>query len=202
MGIRDLIRDYKGLNVISIYIEEKRGPILAMDEQGNILQNDEQLPQLEANFNQQGIGECEETEIRDEGVGERGEPEIRDEGVREREESEIRDEGVGERKERLRILMSQMPTQSSSIPVSESAPQNMAEFRPSVQQNMPQQRPHVQQTMPQQRPQNVPAQHPIPRPTFKPFQVPQPVAPQASASSIVRPPQYNAYFFLKAKYLD
>ncbi|KAK4431291.1 hypothetical protein Salat_0891200 [Sesamum alatum] len=105
-GIRDLIRDYKGLNVISIYIKEKPGPILAMDGQGNILKNDEQLPQLEVDFNQQGIGECEETEIRDEGnenrdegVGEREEPEIRDEGVGEREEPEIRDEGIGEREE-------------------------------------------------------------------------------------------------------
>ncbi|KAK4427852.1 hypothetical protein Salat_1554200 [Sesamum alatum] len=135
-----------------------------MDEKGNILQNDEQLPQLEADFNQQGIGECEETEIRDEGnenrdegVGEREEPEIKDEGVGEREESEIRDEGEAEdtyvpsesnAAESVHVL-DKMPTQSSSIPASESTHQNMAEFRPFVQQNMPQQRPPVQQTMPQ-----------------------------------------------------
>ncbi|KAK4434941.1 hypothetical protein Salat_0657100 [Sesamum alatum] len=80
-----------------------------MDEQGNTLQDNEQLPQSEASFNEQGIGECEKPENRDDGVGDRDEAinregneemtENRDESVGERGETEIRDEDVGEREE-------------------------------------------------------------------------------------------------------
>ncbi|KAK4415535.1 hypothetical protein Salat_2660900 [Sesamum alatum] len=50
-GIRNLLRDYKGCNAISIYIEEKSGPLLSVDEHGNILTVDESIPQLEYNTN-------------------------------------------------------------------------------------------------------------------------------------------------------
>ncbi|KAK4418435.1 hypothetical protein Salat_2256300 [Sesamum alatum] len=45
-GIRELLRAYRGLEVIPIYIEEKQGPLLVIDTQGNILPTDEQIPSL------------------------------------------------------------------------------------------------------------------------------------------------------------
>ncbi|KAK4415515.1 hypothetical protein Salat_2658900 [Sesamum alatum] len=49
VGIRNLLRDYKGCSAISIYIEEKSGPLLSVDEHGNILTVDESIPQLDYN---------------------------------------------------------------------------------------------------------------------------------------------------------
>ncbi|KAL0415683.1 UNVERIFIED_CONTAM: hypothetical protein Slati_3400200 [Sesamum latifolium] len=46
-GITELLRDYKGCNVISLYFEEKAGPLLSVDVDGNILHNDDNVPQLE-----------------------------------------------------------------------------------------------------------------------------------------------------------
>ncbi|KAK4434773.1 hypothetical protein Salat_0640200 [Sesamum alatum] len=67
-GIRNLLRDYKSCNAISIYIEEKSGPLLSVDEHGNILTVDESIPQLE--YNTDGGGE----------MGDEGGDEMGDEG--------------------------------------------------------------------------------------------------------------------------
>ncbi|KAK4411963.1 hypothetical protein Salat_2998900, partial [Sesamum alatum] len=45
-GIRELLRDFQGLSVIPIYFEEKQGPLLVVDTQGNIISTDEQIPRL------------------------------------------------------------------------------------------------------------------------------------------------------------
>ncbi|KAK4437136.1 hypothetical protein Salat_0047500 [Sesamum alatum] len=45
-GIRELLRDFKGLSVIPLYFEEKQGPLLVVDTQGNIISTDEQIPRL------------------------------------------------------------------------------------------------------------------------------------------------------------
>ncbi|KAK4416829.1 hypothetical protein Salat_2508400, partial [Sesamum alatum] len=45
-GIRDLCRIFKGLSVVPIYFEEKQGPLLALDTQGNILPLEEHIPSL------------------------------------------------------------------------------------------------------------------------------------------------------------
>ncbi|KAK4433470.1 hypothetical protein Salat_1109300 [Sesamum alatum] len=50
-GIRDLLTDYKGYSVISIYIEEKARTLLSIDEHDNVLTVDESIPQLEYNTN-------------------------------------------------------------------------------------------------------------------------------------------------------
>ncbi|KAL0434500.1 UNVERIFIED_CONTAM: hypothetical protein Slati_2784300 [Sesamum latifolium] len=45
-GIRELLRDYKGLSVVPIYFEEKQGPLVVVDTQGNIISTEEQIPSL------------------------------------------------------------------------------------------------------------------------------------------------------------
>ncbi|KAK4428414.1 hypothetical protein Salat_1141000 [Sesamum alatum] len=45
-GIRQLLKDYKGCRVISIYFEEKAGPLLSVDRDGNILNVVDPVPQL------------------------------------------------------------------------------------------------------------------------------------------------------------
>ncbi|KAL0430340.1 UNVERIFIED_CONTAM: hypothetical protein Sradi_0660000 [Sesamum radiatum] len=45
-GIRELLREYKGLSVIPIYFEEKQGPLLVIDTQGNILPIEDPTPSL------------------------------------------------------------------------------------------------------------------------------------------------------------
>ncbi|KAK4412723.1 hypothetical protein Salat_2919500 [Sesamum alatum] len=46
-GIRELLRDYRDCNVISLYFEDKAGPLLSVDIDGNILHNVDPVPQLE-----------------------------------------------------------------------------------------------------------------------------------------------------------
>ncbi|KAK4390054.1 hypothetical protein Sango_2068700 [Sesamum angolense] len=66
-GIIELLRDYKGYNVISVYIEEKSGPLLSIDASGNILSFDEYVPLLQYSVgdagDEEGIG------AQNEGVG-------------------------------------------------------------------------------------------------------------------------------------
>ncbi|KAK4382950.1 hypothetical protein Sango_2824200 [Sesamum angolense] len=45
-GIRELLRDYKGLNVIHLYVVENSGPIIAVDALGNIIEDNVPMPQL------------------------------------------------------------------------------------------------------------------------------------------------------------
>ncbi|KAL0309281.1 UNVERIFIED_CONTAM: hypothetical protein Sradi_5870400 [Sesamum radiatum] len=46
-GIRELLRDYKDNNVISIYFQDKVSPLLSVDVDGNILHVNDSVPQLE-----------------------------------------------------------------------------------------------------------------------------------------------------------
>ncbi|KAK4432793.1 hypothetical protein Salat_1041500 [Sesamum alatum] len=46
MGIRELLRDYKGLDVIPLYVVENPGPIIAVDALGNIIEDNAPMPQL------------------------------------------------------------------------------------------------------------------------------------------------------------
>ncbi|KAK4429015.1 hypothetical protein Salat_1201500 [Sesamum alatum] len=46
VSIRKLLKDYKGLDVIPLYIEENPGPIIDVDLHGNIIENTLPLPQL------------------------------------------------------------------------------------------------------------------------------------------------------------
>ncbi|KAK4441842.1 hypothetical protein Salat_0519100 [Sesamum alatum] len=135
-GIRDLIRDYKALNIIAINIEEKAGRILVVDERGNILQDNEQLPQLEADLDEQGIRECEKTKNRDEGVRER------DETIN-MEENEEMTENRDEETEDINVpsattatesvhVSDEMSTQSSSTTAQNLHPKNMSLPRPAV----------------------------------------------------------------------
>ncbi|KAK4409116.1 hypothetical protein Sango_0492600 [Sesamum angolense] len=71
-GITELLRDYKGLNVISLYIEENSGPIIAVDALGNVIENNVAIPQLMYDVEIEGV-EVSETGAVDggqtEGVG-------------------------------------------------------------------------------------------------------------------------------------
>ncbi|KAL0446334.1 UNVERIFIED_CONTAM: hypothetical protein Slati_1761300 [Sesamum latifolium] len=91
-GIRELLRDYKGCNVISIYIEEKAGPLLSVDTTGNILNSEEVVPLLQ--YSVEGAGDEEDIEVENEGVGvEEG---VENEGVGVEEGVENEDVGVEE----------------------------------------------------------------------------------------------------------
>ncbi|KAK4413094.1 hypothetical protein Salat_2956600 [Sesamum alatum] len=45
-GIIELLRACRGLDVIPLYFEEKQGPSLVIDTQGNIIPTDDQIPSL------------------------------------------------------------------------------------------------------------------------------------------------------------
>ncbi|KAG8376562.1 hypothetical protein BUALT_Bualt09G0076300 [Buddleja alternifolia] len=54
-GVIDLIRAYKGMNVVHIYVEDVSSPLLVVDTQGNIISNSQPmfcLPPCETNINQ------------------------------------------------------------------------------------------------------------------------------------------------------
>ncbi|KAL0408255.1 UNVERIFIED_CONTAM: hypothetical protein Sradi_1759900 [Sesamum radiatum] len=88
-GIRELLRDYQGLNVISIYIEELSGPILAVDKHGNLLDTVVSVPQI-TYIDKRGEGAGNEV---DEVVGEEGGEGARNKGGEVAEEEG--GEGVG-----------------------------------------------------------------------------------------------------------
>ncbi|KAK4438723.1 hypothetical protein Salat_0206900 [Sesamum alatum] len=49
-GIVELSKAYKNLPVISIYIEEKEGPLLVLDTQGNVITSQKKVPSLPFDF--------------------------------------------------------------------------------------------------------------------------------------------------------
>ncbi|KAK4397703.1 hypothetical protein Sango_1245800 [Sesamum angolense] len=76
-GITELLRDYKGLNVISLYIEENSGPIIAVDALGNVIENNVAIPQLMYDVEIEGVevsetGAVDGVKLRCWGVGETG----------------------------------------------------------------------------------------------------------------------------------
>ncbi|KAL2241752.1 UNVERIFIED_CONTAM: hypothetical protein Sindi_0293200 [Sesamum indicum] len=92
-AIRELFRDYKGCNVISIYIEENTGPLLSIDASGNILNYEEHVPILQYGVedagDEEGIkAENESFGVENEGVG------VENEGV-EAEAGNVENEGAG-----------------------------------------------------------------------------------------------------------
>ncbi|KAL0289067.1 UNVERIFIED_CONTAM: hypothetical protein Sangu_2629600 [Sesamum angustifolium] len=86
-GIIELLRDYKGYNVISIYIEEKSGPLLSIDASGNILNFDEHVPLL-----QYSVGDAGD----EEGIGAQNEGVGVEEGIQEGAVGENESVGVEE----------------------------------------------------------------------------------------------------------
>ncbi|KAK4387796.1 hypothetical protein Sango_2386200 [Sesamum angolense] len=101
-GIIELLRDYKGYNVISIYIEEKSGPLLSIDASGNILNFDEHVPLLQYSVgdagDEEGIGAQNEGVGVEEGIQEGAVGENESVGVEEGVENEAAgvEEGIQE----------------------------------------------------------------------------------------------------------
>ncbi|KAK4434287.1 hypothetical protein Salat_0591500 [Sesamum alatum] len=87
MGIRELLKDYKGLDVIPLYVVENPVPIIAVDTLGNTIEDHAPMPQLTYEWDT----ELMDAEGVSEGIG-------LNEGVSENEEGdgEGPDTGVGE----------------------------------------------------------------------------------------------------------
>ncbi|KAK4417369.1 hypothetical protein Salat_2562500 [Sesamum alatum] len=190
VGIRELLRDYKGLDVIPLYIEENPGPIIVVDSHGNIIENTIPLPQLMYEGNP-GLRETEggvEGEI---GIGEEADSggEGDDEG-----EHEVQNEEMGASDEGLApgecdVQNDEMGAGDEGLAEGEDAntdiliictPPNDAE---NVQTSC------VSNQVPTQRQQNVPAYR-LPRPQNVPaYRPPRPqTVPQPSAQNVNQQP--------------
>ncbi|KAL2231251.1 UNVERIFIED_CONTAM: hypothetical protein Sindi_1719500, partial [Sesamum indicum] len=91
--IRELLRNYKGYNVISIYIEEKADPLLSIDVIDNILNFEELVPLLQ--YDIEGARGEAGIEAENQSVGVEEGVEGDSEGVRVEEGAEGDNEGVG-----------------------------------------------------------------------------------------------------------
>ncbi|KAL0313336.1 UNVERIFIED_CONTAM: hypothetical protein Sradi_5732900 [Sesamum radiatum] len=56
-AVRELLRDYKGVNVIHLYVVETSGPIVAVDALGNAIEDNVKLPQLTYEGVDERVGE-------------------------------------------------------------------------------------------------------------------------------------------------